>query len=150
MLGLKLNHVNKSGPRWSQSVVGDVSTPELLCAAHWNVWRHLLSRWFAAYPLTFFCRRWWAPNKLFFAVWKVSTMSSQQVIRDVQMRGLIKPHKWKCPVLSQFHKSYMIHVCKFRYGQESRQWEKRKWTVPPVKGGIFERPMFELYKILDR
>ena len=36
--------------------------------------------------------------------WSVSAMSSLQVIGDVQMRGLIKPHKWKCPVLSQLIK----------------------------------------------
>ena len=36
--------------------------------------------------------------------------------------GLIKPHKWKCPILSQFHKGYIIHIWHFRYGQECRQW----------------------------
>ena len=44
-------------------------------------------------------------------------MSSLQVIADVQMRGLIKPHKWKCPILCQFHEVYVIHVWQFRYGQ---------------------------------
>ena len=29
--------------RWSQSLLGDVSTTELLFVAHWNVWRHLQS-----------------------------------------------------------------------------------------------------------
>ena len=50
-------------------------------------------------------------------------MSSLQVITDVQMRGLIKPHKWKCPIVSQFHKGYVTHARQFRYGQERRQWE---------------------------
>ena len=53
-------------------------------------------------------------------------MSSLQVITDIQMRGLIKPHWWKCPILSQFHKGYLIHAWQFRYGQERREWEKRK------------------------
>ena len=50
-------------------------------------------------------------------------MFSLQVITDVQMRGLIKPNKWKWSILSQFHKGYVIHIWKFRYGQECRQWE---------------------------
>ena len=52
------------GPRWSQFLVGDVSTTVLLCVAHWNVWYHLQSSsWFAAHPLPFLCRRWWGPSK---------------------------------------------------------------------------------------
>ena len=35
-----------------------------------------------------------------------------------QMHGLTKPHEWKCPILSQFHDDYVIHVWHFRYGQE--------------------------------
>ena len=35
--------------------------------------------------------------------WSVSAMSSLHMITDVQMRGLIKSHKWKCPILSQFY-----------------------------------------------
>ena len=31
--------------------------------------------------------------------WSVSAMSSLQVIIDVQKRGLIWPHKWKCIIL---------------------------------------------------
>ena len=50
-------------------------------------------------------------------------MSSLQVITDVQMRGLIKPHKWKYPILSQFHEGYVTHVWQFRYRQGCRQWE---------------------------
>ena len=34
----------------------------------------------------------------------VSTMSILHVITDVQMRGLIKPHKWKRSILNQFMK----------------------------------------------
>ena len=30
-------------------------------------------------------------------------MSSLYVITDDQMSGLIKPHKWKCQILSQFN-----------------------------------------------
>ena len=102
------------GPSWFQSLVGDVSTTELLCVAHWNVWRHLQSsRWFAAYPLPFLCRRWWGPSKSFFVAMKFSAMSSSKVITDAQMRGLIKHHKWKCPILSQFHKGSVIHVWLF-------------------------------------
>ena len=37
----------------ARSLVGNVSTTELLCVSHWNVWRHLQpSSWFAAYPLS--------------------------------------------------------------------------------------------------
>ena len=46
----------------------------------------------------------------------VSVMSSLQVFTDVQMRGLIKPHKWKCLILSQFHEGYVSHAWQFRYG----------------------------------
>ena len=53
----------------------------------------------------------------------VSAMSSSQVITNVQMRGLIKPHKWKCPILSQFNGGYVIHIWHFRYGQERRPWQ---------------------------
>ena len=53
--------------RGSQSLVGDVSTRKVFCGTHWNVWRHLQSSsWFAAYPLSFLCRRWWGPGKSFF------------------------------------------------------------------------------------
>ena len=46
------------GSRWSQSLLGDVWTTELLCGAHWNVWLHLQSSsWFAAYPFPSLCRR---------------------------------------------------------------------------------------------
>ena len=59
------------GSWWSQFPVGDVSTTELLSVAHWHVWRHLQSSsWFAAHPLSFLCRRWWAPSKLFFVEMK--------------------------------------------------------------------------------
>ena len=47
----------------------------------------------------------------------VFSMSSVQGIIDVQcvqMRGLIKPHKWKCPILSQFHDGCVICVWQFR------------------------------------
>ena len=55
------------GSRWFQSLVGDVSTTELLFVAHRSLWCHLQSScWFAAYPLPFLCRRWWGPSKLFF------------------------------------------------------------------------------------
>ena len=43
-------------------------------------------------------------------------------------------YKWKCPILSQFHDGYVINDWHFRYGQGRRQWEWRKWTVPPLKG----------------
>ena len=55
--------------------------------------------------------------------WSASAIPSLQVITDIQMRGLIKPHKWKCLILIQFHGDYVIHVWQFRYGQERRQWE---------------------------
>ena len=61
-------------------------------------------------------------------------MSSLQEITDVQMRGLIKPHKWKCPILCKFHEGYVIHVWQFRYCHKRRQWESRKWTGPHVRG----------------
>ena len=38
------------------------------------------------------------------------SMSSFRLITDVQMRDFMKPHKWKCPILSQFHEGYVIHV----------------------------------------
>ena len=44
-------------------------------------------------------------------------MFSLQVIPDVSMYGFIKPHKWKCPIVSQFHEGYVIHVWPFRFGQ---------------------------------
>ena len=50
-------------------------------------------------------------------------MSSLQVITVIQMRGLTKPHKCQCPILSQFHEGYVIHVWQLRYGQERGQWE---------------------------
>ena len=55
--------------------------------------------------------------------WSVSAMSSLHLITDVQMRGLIKPHKWKCPIMSQFHEGYVIHVWHFRHGEERGEWE---------------------------
>ena len=50
-------------------------------------------------------------------------MSSLQVITDILMGGLIKPHKWKCSILSQFHEGYVIHAWQVRYGQERKQWK---------------------------
>ena len=50
-------------------------------------------------------------------------MTRLQVITEVQMRGLIKPHTWKCPILGQFHGGYVIIVWQFWYGQERRQRE---------------------------
>ena len=109
--------------KWSKSLVGVVSTTWLWCVAHWNVWRHLqFQSRFAAYPLSFLCRRRGGPGKSFF-VGSVSAMSSLHVITDVQMRGWIKLWKWKCPILSQIHDGYVIHVWHLRYGQELRQWE---------------------------
>ena len=46
--------------------------------------------------------------------WSVSAISSLDVIADVQMRGLIYPHKCNCPILSQFHDGYVIYVWHFR------------------------------------
>ena len=63
--------------------------------------------------------------------WSVSAMSNLQMTTDVLMRGLIKPHKWKRPILSQFHDGYVTHVRQFRYGQERNEW------VPPGKGIYF-------------
>ena len=54
---------------------------------------------------------------------RVSAMSSLQVVKGVYVRGWIKPHKWKCPILGQFHEGYVIPVCQFRYGQGQRQCE---------------------------
>ena len=69
----------------------------LLCVPHLSIWRHLqTSSWFAAYPLTFLCRRLWVYGKLFIVKWSVSVMNSLQVITDVQMHGLVQPHTWKC------------------------------------------------------
>ena len=53
--------------------------------------------------------------------WSFSVISSLQVIIDIQICGLIKPHK--CPILCQFPNSYVIYVWQFRYGQKRRQWE---------------------------
>ena len=61
--------------------------------------------------------------------------------------SLIQPHKWKCPILSQFYGGYVIHVWHFRYGQERRQWELWTRTVPPGKGVIFQRPIVEFSKV---
>ena len=56
------------GSRWSQSLLGNVLTTEFLWGAH--AWRHPQSSgWFAAYPLSSLCRRWWYPSELFF-FWK--------------------------------------------------------------------------------
>ena len=80
------------GSRWSQSLVCDVSTKELLCVAHWNVWHHLQSpRWFAAYSLSFLCRRWWGLSKLFFVGMKC--FCNAQVTIDYRRSdgGLINP-----------------------------------------------------------
>ena len=63
------------------------------------------------------------PSKLFFVEEDVCVMTSLHVITDVQMCGLIQPHKWKRPILDQFHEGYIIHVWQFRYRQERRQWE---------------------------
>ena len=42
------------GFRWSQSLVGDILTTELLCVAHWNAWCHLqFPNWFAAFNSKF-------------------------------------------------------------------------------------------------
>ena len=114
------------GSRWSQSLAGNVSTVDLLCVVHWNISCYLQSsNWFAAFPLTFFCRRWWGPSKLFILCLNevFRKMSSLQVITDIQMHGLTKPHKCQCPILSQFHEGYVIHVWQLRYGQERGQWE---------------------------
>ena len=114
---------NVDGSRWSQCLVCNVSTTEFLCVAQWNVWRHLQSSsWFAAYPLSFVCRRLWGLSYSLLE-WSVSAISSLHVITDVQLHGLIKPHRWKCPILSEFHQGYMIHVWHFQYGQERGQWE---------------------------
>ena len=69
-----------------------------------------------------------------------------QVITGVQMRSLIKLPKWKCHILNQFYKGYVIHVRQFRYGQERKQWEKKEWTVPPVNMVIFQHPIGGLCK----
>ena len=54
------------GSRWFQFLVDNVSTTELFCVAHWNIWLHLQSSsWFAPNLLSFHCRRWWGPSKLF-------------------------------------------------------------------------------------
>ena len=37
-------------------------------------------------------------------------MSSLHVIPDVKVRGMIKHHKWKCPIPGQFHEGYVIYV----------------------------------------
>ena len=96
------------------------------CVAHWNIWCHLpSSSWFAAYPLSFLCRRWWGPSKSFFVGMKFFC-------------------KWKCPLLNQFRD--ILHVWQFRYCQERRQLEKRQWTLPRVKVVIFQRPIVELCK----
>ena len=59
------------GSRWSQFLVRDVSTTELLCVAHWHVWHDLQSSsLFAAYRLSFLYRRWWSPSKLSFVEMK--------------------------------------------------------------------------------
>ena len=55
--------------------------------------------------------------------WSVSTMSSLQVITDVQMHVLIKLHKWKCPILGQLHENFVNHIWQFWYGQERRKRE---------------------------
>ena len=117
------------GLRWSQYLLGDVSTTELLCVAHWNTLRHLQSSsWFAAYPLQptecpISVDDGEALASLSLLEWSVSAITRLQVIADVQIYGLIKPHKWKCPTLSQFHEGYVIDVWQFRYGHERRQWE---------------------------
>ena len=87
-----------------------------------------LRRWFQVVPIS--CRRCLNTDFLCVALASyslmersVSAMSSLRVIIDVQMRGLIKPHYWNCPILSQFREIYVIHVWLFRYGQEQRQWE---------------------------
>ena len=49
-------------------------------------------------------------------------MSSLQVITYVQTRDLIKPHKWKCPILSQLHEGHVFDIGQFRYGHERWQW----------------------------
>ena len=48
--------------------------------------------------------------------WSASAMSSLQMITYVQIFGLIKPHKGKCPILRQFHEGYVIYVWQFRCG----------------------------------
>ena len=46
------------GSRCSQSLLGDVSIIELLCVAHWHIWRHLQSSsWHAGYPMSSLCQR---------------------------------------------------------------------------------------------
>ena len=54
------------GSRWSQFLVGDVVTTELLCVANQSIWRYLQSASFAAHPLLVLCRRWWGPSKFLF------------------------------------------------------------------------------------
>ena len=74
------------GSRWSQSVLGDVSITELLCMAHWNVWRYLQSSsWFAAHPLSFLCRRRWDPTRLFFV--GIKSFCNVQLTRDYRRSG---------------------------------------------------------------
>ena len=52
---------------------------------------------------------------------ELSVSVISRVIIDIQICGLIKPHK--CPILCQFPNGYVIYVWQFRYGQKRRQWE---------------------------
>ena len=45
-----------------------------------------------------------------------------------------------------FHEGCVSYARQFRYGQEHRQSQQRRCTVPPVEGVIFQRPIVELYK----
>ena len=82
------------GSRWSQSLVCDVSTTELLCVAHvhWNVWHHLQSpKWFAAYPLSFLSWRRWCLSKLFFVGMKCFCNAKVTIDYRRSDGGLINP-----------------------------------------------------------
>ena len=69
----------------------------------WGEYANSVMAW-SAYPLSFPCPRWWGLGSYSLLEWSVSAMSSLQMITDVRVRGLIKPHKWKCPILCQFMK----------------------------------------------
>ena len=91
------------GSRWFQSLVGDASTT--CCVWHIETSGTLCSAQAGSQhthcPVSVDDGEALASCSLL--EWSVSAMSSLHVITDVQMCGLIKPHKWKCPILSQFH-----------------------------------------------
>ena len=141
------------GSRSFQSLIGDVSTTELLCVAHGTIWLPLQSSsWFAITHCPFSVDDGKALASYALLEWSVFAMSMLQVITDFQVRGLIKPHKWKC---GEIHSDSVSRRLRNPYlavpiWTRTKTIKVEEMNSASCGGGIFQHLIIELCKWLDR